>query len=167
MPAAGVHVAPDRADVEPRPERMELCGATKAARADDGSVGQPRESRSVPGDEAVPRVVSRADRADRDVERVLGGEVLERVHGEVEPAVPQPLFELRGEEALASDLRQRLLARLRPVPLRDDRTNFAGETRPCRFQQLDDTSGLALGEGRPSGPDDDRLRGRPRPHRRR
>ena len=90
---------------------------------------------AVAGDEAVADVLAAVHRADDDAGSILGREVLERVHGQVDLAGAQRALELGREEPLAADLGQRLAALLRPVAGRGDhsrrRTRAPAAPRPA------------------------------------
>ena len=76
------------------------------------------------------RTSSRArHRADDDAVRVLGRQILERVHGEVDLAFAKRSLELGGEEALPADLGKRLAARLRAIAGGRDHPRLALEAR--------------------------------------
>ncbi len=87
-----VDVAPELEDLEVAPQRPELRGAAQRARPDPGAVGEVRE----PGRAAqrVPRVGPRRHRGDDDPVRELRGDVLGRVHGEVDVAAEQRRVDL-------------------------------------------------------------------------
>ena len=58
--------------------------------------------------EAVANVLASCDRSNDDALRILGRQVLERVHGEVDLTVAKRPLELLREEPLSADLGQRL-----------------------------------------------------------
>ena len=123
-----------------RSERRELRRAAQAARPDDGARRRAPRASAAPGATRQSRTSSRArDRADDDARRILGREILERVHGEVDLAVAERPLELGGEEALAADLGQRLAARLRPVAGgRDHASSRTRDPGHAAAQQRDD-----------------------------
>ena len=58
-------------------------------------------------DQRIARILARQRAGQHDAGRQLGLQVLQAVHGEVDPAVQQRLVDLLGEQPLAADLRQR------------------------------------------------------------
>ena len=156
LPDPRVDVSPDRADLEVGPKRAQLGRAAQAARPDDGSFRQVGQRLALTRDETVAHVLAPRHRADDDAVRVLRGQILQRVHGEVDLAVPERPLELLGEEPLAADLGQRLARRLRAVARRRDHSRLALEVRPGGRQQADDRVGLRPRECRGPGSEGDR-----------
>ena len=110
LPDPRVDVPADRADLEVGSERAQLGGAAQAARPDDGSLRQVGQRLALARDETVAHVLPPRHRADDDAFGVLRGQILQRVHGEVDLAVAERPLELLGEEPLAADLGKRLAA---------------------------------------------------------
>ena len=97
-----------------------------------------RERAGLPCDEAVAHVLASGHRADHDVGGILGRQVLERVHGQVDLTVAKRALELRREEPLPADLGQRLAGLLRSIAGRRDHRRRTLEPGPRRGQQPHD-----------------------------
>ena len=156
LPNARVDVPADRAHLQIGPERLQLSGAPQAARPDDGTLREFGERAALPRDEAVSHVLPLRHRAHDDAFGVLGGQILERVHGEVDVTLAQRSLELGREETLSADLGKRLATRLRAVACGRDDPRLALEVGPRAREQPDDDVGLRSRECRRPGAEDDR-----------
>ena len=107
-------------------------------------------------DETVAHVLAPCHRAHHHAVCILRGQILQRVHGDVDLAVPERSLELLGEEPLAADLGQRLARRLGAVARRRDHSRLALEVRPGGRQHADDRVGLYARERRGPGSEGDR-----------
>ena len=106
-PQAGVDVAAQAGDHEAEAQGLELGAAARGAGADGGAGRELTEGEPVARDEGVAGVL--ALRHGRDRRGVVGGggEVLERVHGEVDPPVGEGGPQRRDEHPGAAQLGQR------------------------------------------------------------
>ncbi len=103
LPRIGPHV-------EAESERGELGRAPGRAGADDGADGQLPEGQPVAGDEHVAAVLAHRDGREHELGVGRGGQVLERVHGDVDAARVQRVADRRDEDAGAADGREQLAA---------------------------------------------------------
>ena len=87
--------------------QRQLRPAPEAAGGHDRPLGQRGPPQPVPRDEGVPRVFPEPDGTERDAVGEAGREILERVHGDVDPAVEHRVVELLGEERAVSDAGER------------------------------------------------------------
>ena len=117
---------------------------------------QLRERSTVARDEAVANILASCDRSNDDAFRILGRQVLERVHRHVDLRVAQRPLELGGEEPFPTDLGQRLPARLRPVAGGGDDLRRALEAGPCGCDETDHELGLHARQRRCPGAESDR-----------
>jgi hypothetical protein len=99
----GVYAAADALDDKIRPQRLDLAAAAQRARPDHGTAGQQRE---VGPDEGISGIRTLGDGTEHQPIGILGGQILERVHRQVNLTAPQSSLELRGEQPLATDGRQ-------------------------------------------------------------
>ena len=81
----------DRAVARAAAPRGGGCWSRRPPRAEDSASAQP-----VPRDETVAHVFTQAHRTDHDAGRLVGREILEGVHGEVDLAVSSALARARG-----------------------------------------------------------------------
>src|SRR5262245_59706602 len=102
---AGRDVAAQRHDLQIGAQETHLRDAAQArgphARA-GRQIGQRR-----PTDQRFPGIVAPRNRGEREAVGGGGGQILERVHGNVDPAIEQRLFDFLGEEPFALELVQR------------------------------------------------------------
>ncbi len=96
---AGVDVAADADHLEAEAEGVQLGDPARRAGADPAADRQLAEGEAVAGDDDVARVLAQRHRGQRDAVGGSGGEVLEGVHGDVDPAVEQGLAQRAHEDA--------------------------------------------------------------------
>ena len=143
----GVDVAADAGHVETEPERVELGGPARRAGADAGAGRQLAEGQPVAGDDDVARVLAGRDGGEGDAGAGPGRQVLERVDGQVDPAVEQRLAQRADEDAGAAELGQRGVV-VSPSVV----TSTSSTSRPSRSRSRSATR-VRLGrrEGRGAG----------------
>ncbi len=103
----GVHVAPDVDDIQTEAERVELGDPPRRAGADAGTGRQLAEREPVAGHDDVARVLAWRHGGERDPVARAGGQVLEGVDGQVDPAVEQGVAQRADEDAGPADLGER------------------------------------------------------------
>ena len=135
--------------------RARASWATRRGRAgaDAGAGGQLAEGEPVAGDDHVARVLARRYGGQRDAVGRRGGQVLERVHGEVDLAAQQRLAQRADEDAGAADLGQR---RGGDVALGADRRPARSSQPGGSRQGVGDQLALGAGQGGGAGADADR-----------
>ena len=108
---ASVDVAANVYDLEIGTGSKQLGPAPEAAGGDDPSPGQVAPAERPVPDERVAGILTDADRRDGDSRWQLGGQILERVNREIDPALEQGVVDLLGEERPAPDLGQGYIRR--------------------------------------------------------
>jgi hypothetical protein len=143
-----VHVAPQvfQQDVGAPPE--DLRPPAQARGADHSARGQG----ALPSDEDVERARPLRDHRERDPTLVLGGQVLRRMHSEVDLSLAQRADDLLDPQPLQS--RGRSLSRRPPVTRGHDRHELGSHAE--RLELLGDTTALSHRERRTPGADPQR-----------
>ena len=100
---AGVDVAANLDEADVGTEGEELGAATRAGGADGAVEGQRVQSPVGLADPDVAGVDPGRDGGQGELRGQGGGEILERVHGEVDAALGEGLFDLLDEDAFAVD----------------------------------------------------------------
>ena len=101
---AGVDIAAEFDCLNVGAEGFQLCAATLAAGADDGSLGEFGEAPEFYGDECVAWVNPGRRSGKGEWLGEFGGEVFEGVDGEVDASFGEGFFDFLGEHALGADL---------------------------------------------------------------
>ena len=107
LPHPGVDVAAQSGDDEAEAQGLELGPAAGGARAHGRARRQLTEREPAPGDEGVAGVLAHRDRGHERVRVGCRGQVLQRVHGQVDPPVDQGGAQGGDEDAGAAELGQR------------------------------------------------------------
>ena len=97
-------------DLDAEAERVDLRGAARRTGADARALRQLAEGEAVAGDQHVARVLAQRDGGQRQPRVGRGGQVLERVDGEVDLAGGDRLAQRGDEHALAADRDERRVA---------------------------------------------------------
>src|SRR6202034_770127 len=98
---AGVDVAAQRMNPEVGADRFELCLAAQAGRAEARSLGQIPKAGVMTRAESVARIFPLCDSGDFESRRKIGGQILQRVDGEIDAASGESLFDFLGENSFA------------------------------------------------------------------
>ena len=98
---AGVDVAAQLDEAEVGAQGEELGAAARAGGADEGAGGQGVQRLLARTDVGVAGVGARRDGGESEARIERGGQVLERVDGEVDAAFGERLFDLLDEDSLA------------------------------------------------------------------
>ena len=160
LPEPRVDVAVERDDAEVGPGVEEHRGAARARGADAGAGGEAVQFPALVGDEDVVRVEAPRLGDDGEPLRLLHGEVLEAVDGDVAPAPAQLLLDLLHEEPFRPGAVNRRGGE--PVARRADRPDQELPLRPRRPQGGHDLPRLREGERAPPRADDDGSLSHPR-----
>ena len=144
---AGVDVAAQAGDHQAEAERLELRAPAGRPGADGGAGGQLAEGEPVAGDERVARVLAGGHGGDGRRGIRGGGQVLERVHGEVDPAVGEGGAQRGDEHAGAAELGERGGAVEVALGAHLDELDLVAE----RAQPVGHPGGLGGGEGGAAG----------------
>ncbi len=139
---ARVDVAPDIHHLKISPGQPQLRRAPDAA-GRETRLGWKIGNRAGPArDENVPRIGPDRHAGHHQPVGILGREILEAVHRDMDAAVAQRLFEFAGEHALVPG-RFRAGGIFRdPVALRLDRADFKRAPRPGRLERRQDDARL-------------------------
>ena len=100
---AGVDVAAQRMNVEIGADGLELRLAAQAGGADARALGQFLKARIVARAEGVARVLPFGDGGDFESRGKFGGQVFQRMHGEIDASGGEGFFDFFGEHALGAD----------------------------------------------------------------
>jgi hypothetical protein len=92
-----------------RPQVQDLRSPAQTARGDHAPFRQLAPAERAMAHEGVSRILPWADGRDGDSRRQLSGEVLQRVHGKVDPALQQGVVNLLGEERATAEASQRYI----------------------------------------------------------
>ena len=143
----GVDVAADLDDLEPETERVQLRGAPRRAGADHAADRELPEGQAVASDHDVARVLARRHGRQGEARGGRGGQVLQRVHREVDPAVEERLAQGADEHAQTAETGQRRRA---GVALGGDVDELDVATG-LRADESGDLLALGAGQGRGAG----------------
>jgi hypothetical protein len=100
---ARIDVAAQGMNVEIGADGLQLRLAAQAGRAHARALRQVFDFRIKPRAEGVARVLSFRDRGDFESRGKFGGQVFQRMHGEIDAAGGKRLFDFFGEHALGAD----------------------------------------------------------------
>ena len=92
------------------PQPLHLRLASQRGATDHGARRKCRKRLAAGADEGVAHIASLQHRGDDDAWRQLRGQILHGMHGEIDTAVEQRFVDLLGEQALAAEVAQRLVA---------------------------------------------------------
>ncbi len=146
---ARVDVAAELDGLDVGAEGVQLRAATLAAGADDRALRQRGKAVILHRDEHIARVDARRRGGQRERLGQFGGQILERVHGEIDAALGERLFDFLGEHALGADLGEGDF--LQPVAGGLDDLDFDGVA--LRAQKRGDVVGLPERELRAAAAD--------------
>src|SRR5258706_6402235 len=130
-----IDVAAQRLDPKMRMAVAQLRLAPQTRRADERTRRQFRETRALFGHQRLTWVLARSDGRQHESRRHFHRHVLQRMHGEIGPALVHRDFEFLDEKPFAADVRERLIDEA--VALRR------------HSQQVDRHSGIARDKPRP------------------
>ena len=167
----GLHVAAQGDDLEVRARVQQLGLAAHRTGADDRARRQGGEAlRAVPAmtarpeDQRIAGILALQRAGQHDPRRHLGFEVLQAVHREIDPPIPQGLVNFLGPEPLAADIRQPLARGLGGVPGGGDDVFLehvhAAQDRAEVLQHRQESAGLHQRERRTAGAHPQRQAGR-------
>src|SRR5207253_8175467 len=114
-------------------------------RADAGS-GRNLLERALRSAPRVTRIAARQDGREREIRRVVGRQVLGRVHGDVDLTRSQRILELRAENAAPTELGEAVS----PVAIADGRDrDDRDRAEPCVAKRVGGDTRLTAREARP------------------
>ena len=144
---AGVDVSTHTTNLDIGTCGAQLHGTTRRTGADDGPGGQVIEAQSVTTDEDIGRVDPRRDGCHLDSRLGGGGQVLERVHGQVDLALMEGLADGGDEDSSAAEAGQ---GRHVDIALGDDLDDLDAPAGQCR-DLVGDRRGLGTRQLGPAG----------------
>jgi hypothetical protein len=148
---AGVHIAPQRYDLDIGACTAQLCCPPQAAGADSGGKGQLHKWRVLSRNENVGGIFTRGDWSDTKPLRQVGRHVLHAVDRQVDSTLQESLFDFFDEKSLAADVGQRDVEYF--VAFGDDCDELNRKGREVFEQFRLNPVGLPQSKGALSGPD--------------
>ena len=146
---ARVHVAAQRMNVEIGPDGLQLRLPAQAGRADARALWQILKAGIVARTESVPRVLPFRNGRDFESRRKFGGQVFQRMHGEIDAPGGESFFNFFRKHAFGADLGQGDVGDLVASSVDDFDFHFVA----AAAQQRGDVVGLPEGELRAAGAD--------------
>ena len=155
----GLHIAAEFDQLQIRPAQFQLRPPPQRGRADHRALRQIGQAGKARRNKAIAHIFARQIAIQHQPVRLDGRHVLHRMHGDVDAAVQQRLFDLAREQAFAANFFQRLVQHLIARHLDDHNLKGGFRQGKGRHQAAPHLMRLPKRQRRTTGADLQRLGG--------